>query len=454
MKHLPLALLLLLLVRFTPAGFASEVEILCTTDIHGRAEALIRLAPILRKNPDALRIDCGDTMQGTLLSRHSDGQIMTALLNELRYDVWIPGNHDFEFGPEALIRAAREFRGKTLGAEFQRTGFKPSAWVLFERNGHRVAVIGMTDPKMPNRLLSDSGWTFQANRDALREIMPELLAAKPDLIVLAWHAGLYTPPGTMFRFLAEFPEIDLVLAGHSHEEKRGFRVAGAWFVQAGRYAQCVARIRARFDDDTGELERITSELLRPEEDSPGDAEAEQVLRPFLERYKPYAETVIATTKEPLRLPEKRENTAPICRIGAEAVHRAAGSDAALFSVSALPQFEIPCTVTNEGLFTLLPYENELCTVELTREELAELLTWLGAANRRGRSVFAFSGLNVVQNGKRWSAPGAPERLTLALSTYSLTSTPLLREKLDSGAYKLTGITERDAVAAYLKRRFR
>ena len=51
MKHLPLALLLLLLVRFTPAGFASEVEILCTTDIHGRAEALIRLAPILRKNP-------------------------------------------------------------------------------------------------------------------------------------------------------------------------------------------------------------------------------------------------------------------------------------------------------------------------------------------------------------------------------------------------------------------
>ena len=67
MKHLPLALLLLLLVRFTPAGFASEVEILCTTDIHGRAEALIRLAPILRKNPDALRIDCGDTMQGTLL---------------------------------------------------------------------------------------------------------------------------------------------------------------------------------------------------------------------------------------------------------------------------------------------------------------------------------------------------------------------------------------------------
>ena len=74
----------------------------------------------------------------------------------------------------------------------------------------------MTDPKMPARLMPDSGWTFRPNRDALRGIMPEVLAAKPDLIVLAWHSGIYTPPGTMFRFLSEFPEIDLVLAGHSH----------------------------------------------------------------------------------------------------------------------------------------------------------------------------------------------------------------------------------------------
>lgn len=441
---------LLLLIGVCLAGSAGEVEIFCTTDIHGRAEAFARLAPLLRKNPDAIRIDCGDTLQGTLLSRHSRGEIMTALLNELDYDVWVPGNHDFEFGPEALVRAARNFRGKTLGAEFSRPEFQPAAWILIERGRHRIAVIGMTDPKMPDRLMPDSGWTFRPNRDALRGIMPEVLAAKPDLIVLAWHSGIYTPPGTMFRFLSEFPEIDLVLAGHSHEEKRGLRISGAWFVQAGRYAGCVARIRAVFDDESGRLERLTSELLRPGDEPAPDAGTERVLRPFLERYKPYAETVIATTETPLRLPEKRENTAPICRIGAEAVRRAARSDAALFSVSALPQFGIPCAVTNEGLFTLLPYENELCTVELTREELAELLNWIGAASRRGRSVFAFSGLKIEEDGKRWRAPDAPETLTLALTNYSLVSTPPLREKLESGAFRPLGITEREAVAAYLR----
>ncbi|MBS1455200.1 MAG: hypothetical protein HP002_17665, partial [Lentisphaeria bacterium] len=201
MKSLLAALAALLLLP-CPGG---EVEILCTTDLHGRAEEFAALAPLLRKNPAAIRIDCGDTLQGTLLSRLSSGRIMISLLNELEYDVWVPGNHDFEFGPEPLVSAAREFRGATLGAEFARDGFRPGAWTLLARNGYRIAVTGMTDPKMPSRLLPGSGWSFESNRDALRRIMPEILAAEPDLIVLAWHSGPYTPPGTMFRFLAEFP---------------------------------------------------------------------------------------------------------------------------------------------------------------------------------------------------------------------------------------------------------
>ena len=79
MKSLLAALAALLLLP-CPGG---EVEILCTTDLHGRAEEFAALAPLLRKNPAAIRIDCGDTLQGTLLSRLSSGRIMISLLNEL-----------------------------------------------------------------------------------------------------------------------------------------------------------------------------------------------------------------------------------------------------------------------------------------------------------------------------------------------------------------------------------
>ena len=448
MKSLLAALAALLLLP-CPGG---EVEILCTTDLHGRAEEVAALAPLLRKNPAAIRIDCGDTLQGTLLSRLSSGRIMISLLNELEYDVWVPGNHDFEFGPEPLVSAAREFRGATLGAEFARDGFRPGAWTLLARNGYRIAVTGMTDPKMPSRLLPGSGWSFESNRDALRRIMPEILAAEPDLIVLAWHSGLYTPPGTMFRFLAEFPEIDLVLAGHSHEEEPGRGISGAWFVQAGRYAGCFARITAEFDDRNGRLLRIRSELVRPDPSQPPDAGTTRVLEPFLRAYRPVAEKVLAVTEQPLRLPEKGDNTAPICRLGAEAMRDATGADAALFSVSALPEIGIPAEVTNAELFRLLPYENELCTVKLTGEEFARLVKEIGAASRRGRSVFRFSGVDAecrAEGGRHVPAP--PEKLTLAVTAYTLTVTPVLKQKLETGAFRRTGLFERDAVAGYLKR---
>ncbi|MDR0932683.1 MAG: metallophosphoesterase [Victivallales bacterium] len=432
---------------------ASEIEIDYTTDMHGRIDAFLRLAPLLRKNPDAIRIDCGDTLQGTLLSRHSNGQIMIALLNQLAYDIWIPGNHDFEFGADSLIKAAQQFRGKTLAAEFRRAEFQPEAWTLIERKGHKIAVIGMTDPKMAQRLLPDSGWEFESNRDALRKIMPQVLASQPDLIVLAWHSGIYTPQENMFRFLADFPEIDLVLGGHSHEENTGRKIAGAWFVQAGRYAACFAKIRVIFDDDNGKLQRITSELIRPGDNAPIDIKAKLSIRPFEKAYYPYANTLIAKLAQPLQLPEKNDDRTPICKIGAEALKIAAQSDAAMFSVSAMPQFFAPRELTNAGLFTLLPYENELCTVELTKSEFTEMLNELQIANRHGRTVFSFAGVDVRKTKTKWIASdNTPAKLTLAITTYTLTSNPLLRKKMEQKQYKLLHISERDAVGAYLKNR--
>jgi len=439
--------LLPVLLVFAVSAFGGEVEILCTTDVHGRAEEFAALAPLLRSNPAAIRIDCGDTLQGTLFARLNDGRVMIDLLNAFGYNVWVPGNHDFEFGDAALTGAAKRFNGKTLGAEYRNKAFRPAAWTLFERGKYKIAVVGMTDPKMPERLLPGSGWEFEPNREALARIMPEVLAAKPDLIVLAWHSGLYTPEGTMFRFLAEFPEIDLVLGAHSHEEVPGKRVAGAWFVQAGRYADCIAKVTAEFDDVTGKLRRIRSELVRPPEHAPPDMQAERVIAPYRKEYEPVATQVIAFAKQPLRLPEKGDNTAPVCRLGAEAMRAAAKTDAALFSVSALPEFEIPARVTPAGLFKLLPYENELCTVTLSGAEFEALVKETGEASRRGRSVFRFSGVGVnYAKRSEWRARNVPNTLTIAVTDYTLLTSPALRGK----PFHRCGINEREAVAAYLR----
>lgn len=44
-----------------------------------------------------------------------------------------------------------------------------------------------------------------------------------------------------------------------------------------------------------------------------------------------------------------------------------------------------------------------------------------------------------------------KKLTLAVTAYTLTVTPVLKQKLETGAFRRTGLFERDAVAGYLKR---
>ena len=114
-----LLLPLLLLAALIPARSA-ELELYCTTDLHGHADRLAALGGALRQGGDAvLRVDVGDTAQGTLLSQFSGGRIMIESLNALNFDCWIPGNHDFELGFDRFRTLAESFRGATLGGEWR-----------------------------------------------------------------------------------------------------------------------------------------------------------------------------------------------------------------------------------------------------------------------------------------------------------------------------------------------
>lgn len=104
---------------------------------------------------------------------------------------------------------------------------------------------------------------------------------------------------------------------------------------------------------------------------------------------------------------------------------------ALFGVS-LPEIGIPAEVTNAELFRLLPYENELCTVELTGEEFARLVKEIGAASRRGRSVFRFSGDDMEPRRRRPARSGASGKNSRSpVTAYTLTVTPVLKRKLET-----------------------
>lgn len=443
------AILSAALVVFLLSG--AELEILSTTDLHGRLETMPQLGYALRSGgKEALRIDCGDTVQGSSISRHSGGEAMVAMLNLYGYDIWVPGNHDYEFGRDTLLGLVRSFRGTVLAADWVKSPV--GTWKLFERNGVRCAVIGMTEPKMSQRVLPEDGFRFRGAYSTLAALMPEVRAVRPDVVVLAWHNGLYSSVGSLATFLRDFPEIDLVLGAHSHEEHPGERAGRAWYVQSGSHAAAVARIRIEVNDDTRKILRIRSELLRPDPERP-DPEALRLLEPCRAAWRKDFFRPFVRLKEPLRRPREREYGSAFGRIGGEALRRATGAEAALFAVRSGSRVLGP-EVTREALFRLLPYENRVCTIALSRKELRRFAEEQFELAKRWKRIPVFTGVTVsVSRAGKVADVKAPERLTLALTDYTLVSSRVLKPLLAEPGreWKVFPFTEREAFGRELLR---
>ena len=198
-----LAVTLLLLLSGVLLAREVPITILHTCDLHGnvlptenydgqtnlggiaRCATMIRQVRAAEKN--VLLVDAGDTIQGAAVSYLTDGQVMVKALNELRYDAWVWGNHEFDWGLEKLAACAERAQMPILNANLQaasansalagaaaRILARRQAYVLREVDGVKVAVIGLNTPGIPNwsrpRLIE--GLKFVDSVETLRKSFP------------------------------------------------------------------------------------------------------------------------------------------------------------------------------------------------------------------------------------------------------------------------------------------
>src|SRR5437764_13646471 len=108
------------------------ISILHTTDLHGHIlptvdyngiadyGGLARCAAQIRQwrlqNPNSILIDVGDVYQGIDVALRSRGELMVDLFNHLKYDAWVVGNHEFDWGMEPFVKALQRSRMPVLAA--------------------------------------------------------------------------------------------------------------------------------------------------------------------------------------------------------------------------------------------------------------------------------------------------------------------------------------------------
>src|SRR5947208_7033195 len=108
------------------------ISILHTTDLHGHIlptadyngnsnyGGLARCAAQIRRwrlqNANSILIDVGDVYQGTEVSLRNRGELMIDLFNHLKYDAWVVGNHEFDWGIEPFTTALQKSSMPVLAA--------------------------------------------------------------------------------------------------------------------------------------------------------------------------------------------------------------------------------------------------------------------------------------------------------------------------------------------------
>jgi 2',3'-cyclic-nucleotide 2'-phosphodiesterase (5'-nucleotidase family) len=266
------------------------ISILHTTDLHGHilptfdyrgnpdlgglARCVTQIRRWRRRNRNSILIDVGDVYQGTDVGARSKGELMIDLFNHLKYDAWILGNHEFDWGIEPFQHALERSAMPVLAANTMLDG-KPAGefsdekhpfariqpFVMKEMAGIKVAIIGVTTPGMTFWLRPEftAGIDFEHPLEPVRRAMARARSEGANAIVLAGHMGLKMRTGgddfanNVMSLTSEFRDIAVFIAGHTHQPVPSRLIQGTLLTQADHFGIYAGRVDLVFDGNSKKL---------------------------------------------------------------------------------------------------------------------------------------------------------------------------------------------------------
>ncbi len=195
-------------------GFATMKSMINTIRNQNRANTLL--------------IDGGDCFQGSGVAAMSKGAAIIPLMNNIGYDIMLPGNWEVVYGKEMMMKDMFAYDGvKVCANMFHDTKDEMKGDLIFPPYfvkhiaGIKIGFIGYNDPLTPKR-------QSPAYSDGIKFTLPELNVAKYvkilkeyelcDMVFLLTHMGLAQQVG-----LSNMPQVkgvDYILGADTHERVR------------------------------------------------------------------------------------------------------------------------------------------------------------------------------------------------------------------------------------------
>jgi len=347
-------------------------------------------------------LDNGDILQGQPISYYYNyivpqkENIAASVLNYMGYDAATVGNHDIETGHSVYDKWFKELHFPILGANIINTKTnKPYLLpytVIKKKNGLKICVIGMLTPAIPNWLKETiwSGLRFDEMVSCAKHTMEEVKKKEnPDVIVglfhSGWNGGIKTPQydeDASQKVAQEVPGFDIIFFGHDHTPhnsiEKNINGKDVICLDPANNAQKVALATLTLKPKTIKgkrsyvLTHASGELVDVRNISP-DKGFMQHFQPEIDSVKAWSEQVIGKFANTIYTKDCFFGNSAFNDLILDLELRITHADIAFNAPLQFNSAIKAGNVTVADMFSLYKYENQLCIMRLTGEEVRKHL---------------------------------------------------------------------------------
>ena len=308
-----------------------NIKLLGTSDVHGRivpwsygadiedksgsyAQIATYVKDVRKNNKNVVLVEVGDAIQDNQIDvfakdkKYYKDHPIPKVLNEMKYDIFVLGNHEFNFGMKALDEILKDIKAKKLTANFYHKKNDKryiDATTIIEKDGVKLGIIGLSTP-MSAKFEEDTGnlkdMKFTSPTEEARTQVEKLKAKGVDAIIAVTHMGIDNEnniPDTGMRDVINAVDgIDVVIAGHMHKDVPSETIKNTLITEPHRYGTVVSEVDLTFDiNDKKEVKLVKKESKTvPVKALEADKKIVEIYKPYHEKLRELNNVVIGQTE--------------------------------------------------------------------------------------------------------------------------------------------------------------
>ena len=391
--------------------FTMDLQILATSDTHGKfapwdyaankadaSGSVAQQATAIKqlRTADTLVIDAGDTIQGnsSQLFLQDDVHPMVAAMNAIGYDVWVTGNHEYNYGMETLQKIIAEQKAKVLTGNVYAPDGTPLAdgYTIVRKKDLKIGLIGMVTPNITRwDAVNLTGWTVTNPVDECRKIIDQI-KDQVDVLIGVMHMDTENEYGVYGSGVTDLanacPEFDVIIAAHGHKEIPGEEINGVLVIENKNAGATMSEIHLQLQRQWNGRWKVvgrSSESLQIAEYE-ADPELVALLAPYDERAKADAVIPIGELRGGNMAPDNEvenipspmvQDTALLDFINEVQLYYTGAQVSATAMTSMTGQMR-EGTIRKCDLTSIYTYENTLYKLQMNGAQLRDYMEWSAA----------------------------------------------------------------------------